>query len=272
MPAAEEEPGQLASDSQLKATTVIYSAVVAGYDRVCKPKVRTRGVRYLLFSDRADKVAGWTTKPIKEAQSSASLTNRWYKFFPHKAMQNVEYSMYVDGNRRITEDLTSIFEEFRNSGAALGLFLHSDRSTIAEEVAACRNLGKFDADDEACIEGQLLDYKAAGLPDDQPLFDNGVLFRWHKHPQLAQSMQEWWHQHQRYSKRDQISLPYVIWKTNLPILIWRQEFRVEGASFQIYPHNGSWLRNLITRIQIYKQDYWILKLLLKVKRLMKLKL
>jgi len=234
---------------------IVYSAVTSNYDMVFKPKVYTENVNYILFSDQQRKVKGWEVAPMVDVMGeSALLTNRWYKFFPHKLFKNVEYSIYIDGNIRITGDLSLLIQEFKESRAALGVFRHPNRTNILEEADACVAFGKFDDQDKSRVKSQLEMYFESGMPVEQPLTDNGIIFRWHKHPKLLDAMSSWWDNLQDFSKRDQLSLPYIIWKNDLPVKIWDWTFRDVNIYFDVYLHRRSLIWDLRIIIFIYRND------------------
>ena len=236
-------------------STIVYSAVTSNYDMVFKPRVFTKNVQYVLFSDQPGKVKGWSVLPIsKVIKGGESLTNRWYKLFPHEVFIDAEYSVYVDGNIRIIADLTPLLQEFKESNAALGVFKHQDRNNVFQEADACLELGKFDEQDVRRVKKQLKVYIESGMPPDQPLTYNGIIFRWHKHPGLSKAMTSWWNQMQSYSKRDQISLPFVVWENNLPVKKWNMPYKEDNAYFEVYPHRKTLIRNLITFIHVHRND------------------
>ena len=242
----------------MASDVIIYSAVTSKYDMVFEPKVCTEKVHYVLFSDRLIKIRGWDVLPINNpVDGKKSLTNRWYKLFPHKLFKEAEYSIYVDGNIRIIGDLSLLIQEFKESRAALGVFKHLDRTNIFQEADACAVYGKFDDRDKERIKDQLKRYSESGMPADQQLTDNGIIFRWHQHPKLSATMSSWWKHLQRFSKRDQISLPYVVWENNLPTKKWSWSFRLENPYFDVYPHRQSLLMDLVTIIRVYRSDYWL---------------
>jgi len=235
--------------------TVVYSVVTDNYDRVFSPKVRTKNVRYVLFSDELKEVKGWEIRPIfLKNKGGGGLTNRWHKFFPYKLFSDVEYSIYVDGNIRVVGDLEPLINEFKKSGAALGVFKHPDRENVFQEAKACLLQGKFDDLDKAKINLQLQVYgESEGC---YPLTDNGIIFRWHRHPKLQEAMSLWWEHLQEFSKRDQISLPFVIRYINLSVKKWDWNFRCnENSFFEVYAHRHSLIRDVTTIIRIHKNEY-----------------
>ncbi|AQA20414.1 hypothetical protein BST95_19410 (plasmid) [Halioglobus japonicus] len=199
---------------------------------------------------------GWRgAAPVYQASSAIEI-NRYHKFFPHEVFPRAEYSIYVDGNIGVIGDLSPLFRAFVDSGRALALFRHRDRQTVAEEIEACLAMAKFDARDKTAHERQTADYAIDGMPDDRPLTDNAVLFRWHRHEALAPAMALWWDHFQTYTKRDQISLPYVVWKTALPTLVWQWSFRQENRYLQKYPHRRHLMRDTRIRMNNLRDRYW----------------
>lgn len=257
------------TDDKISTSAIVYSAITSCYDRTFQAKVYTKNIKYLLYSDMPRNIKGWDVLPItKKIKGAKPLTNRWYKFFPHELFKEVEYSVYLDGNIRIIGDLTQLLQEFIKSQAAIGVFKHKDRNDICQEIDACIKYKKFDASDLDRSKEQIRDYLSEGMPPSQILTDNGIIFRWHQHPQLKKTMALWWEQLQKYSKRDQISLPYVVWKSNAPVYIWNWSFRKENSYFDIYSHRKSLWKDLKTIVYVYRNDRWWAKFIYKMKKIM----
>lgn len=211
---------------------VVYTAVIGEYDIVLDPVINTEGVEYVLFTDSSAPVFAWQVRPIDRTVATGNpLINRWYKVFAHKLFPDADISIYLDGNIRILKNLDCLLKEFDESGAAIGLFTHMERQDIYEEVAACRQLNKFDAQDEKLIDSQLGFYESSGFPADQKLTDNGIIFRKHHQLGLYQAMELWWEQLNTYTKRDQISLPFAIWRFEVPAKVWQWSFRPQNNGF-----------------------------------------
>ena len=103
----------------------------------------TPGVDFVLFADRRPRfVRGWQWRPLpaETAGLSPTMVNRFAKFFPHVIFPEAEVSIYVDANTLMLADLTPLIEEFRVSGADIGLFPHKQRFDIAEEFAFARKV------------------------------------------------------------------------------------------------------------------------------------
>ena len=77
---------------------------------------------------------------------------------------------------------------------------------------------------------------------------------------LEAAMELWWTQLKEFTKRDQLSLQYVLWKNDVPFHRWEWSFRESNEFFQSYPHRRSFLRDTWTRCRVRKNDgvWWYL--------------
>ncbi len=227
----------------------VYSCVTNGYDLLFPPAIQRRDVKFALFSDLSQTFGAWRLLPLQIDLACPISSNRHHKFFPHRLFPNADYSIYIDGNIGIIGDISALIDEFIASNAAIGVFRHRDRKNVLEEVIACIDKGRFDDADMLSYTGQIKFMLSDGMPDDQPLTDNAIIFRSHKHEKLTQAMDDWWAQFNTYTKRDQISLPYVLWKNNVPTKIWNWSFRERNEYFEKYPHKGNIFRNIRIRLR-----------------------
>lgn len=219
---------------------LVYTCVFRGYDRVFPPVHHDPTIDYVLITDDpSTSVPGWRTIHVDRTQfGSESAPNRYFKMLAHKSIfPGYDVSIYVDGNIRVIGRTTEFAANFLESGAALGVFRHPRRQSIEEEAKACLESGKLA--DVARLESELADYTADGFPDKQGLMETGVVVKNHRHRALDEAMELWWRLFERFDSRDQISLPYAIWKTGLPTLVIEQSFREPNPYFGLYPHSRS---------------------------------
>lgn len=230
--------------------TVVYACANLAYDQIYSPVVATPGVEYVLFSDRRPRfVSGWQWRPLpaEAASLGPALANRFCKFFPQRLFPEAGISIYLDANLLILGDLQPLIDDFLASGAAIGLFPHAERSDIVSEFAFCKQVGKIGPADSARGEAQLAAYAAEGLPPDHGLTENAIILRRHDAPGLDGAMDLWWQQLATYTKRDQLSLPYVLWKSGLRAKVWDWSYWSENPYFHRYIHR----RGPISDIQIF---------------------
>ncbi len=220
--------------------TVLYTCADLAYDQIFTPVAATPGVPFVLFSDRRPRlVRGWEHRPFPEATRglSPSLVNRYCKFFPQRIFPEADVSIYVDANLLVTADLSPLIAEFRASGADIGLFPHKERGDIFEELAFGARVGKIPPGDVAAGEAQVARYLAEGLPRAHRLTENAIIFRRHAAPGLGPAMELWWEELARATRRDQLSLPYVLMKSGLAVWIWDWNYRSDpNPYFSRYIH------------------------------------
>jgi len=239
---------------------VIYTCTVNNYDYLSLVQRPVKGVRFVFFTDRLNKVpAGWEGQYLKSPPrlKNGHDINRFHKIFPHHLFPEYKYSIYIDGNVNYKGDFVEIIEKLITANVALAAFKHpSLQRTIEGEVDACMHANKFDAYDLQRIELQLNKYKAEGLDLSQLITANYLLARDHAHPNFDSCMSLWWSHLFEYSKRDQINLCYALWKEQLPWAFLDDDLNI--ASELLTRHNH-------TKKRQYKK---LKKLILKTKKLL----
>lgn len=201
---------------------MLYMCTTKGYDAsIAKaPRFESLHERILFCDFDAPQNMGWTIRSsVRIDVHRSDLINRYHKFFAHRILSGCDISIYVDGNILLYADPAELIKEFISSDAPIGFAKHPERRQITDELAACIELGKFKMGDEKRAQEQVHKYLVdERYPDNNNLFYGGVIFRNHRYKEaLDQAMEMWWREVQEYSARDQISLPYVIWKTGLKV-------------------------------------------------------
>lgn len=208
-----------------------YTVVFGGYDRVRTPKCRPQGVDFFCFSDREPNCPGWDW--IRHMpEGDPVLENRLLKMRPELILgDEYDYSVYVDASVEIISDFSFMIKAVGDGGVAA--FKHRFRESVYEEAEYCIRRGKGDPE---LIARQMGEYRRSGLPLDTVLSENGVLIRNQSSPIVKRINSSWWEEYSRYPTRDQLSLPYVLWKEGascgfLPGTI------EENRCFFLWPHS-----------------------------------
>ena len=232
--------------------TSLYTCANLAYDQIFSPVVPTPGVDPVLFSDRRPRfVSGWNWRPRTEemAKLNPTLANRHAKFFPMRIFPDADYSIYIDANQLVIADLTPLLREFIASDADIGLFPHSKRTDIYSEFEFCKEVGKIRPPDYALGAEQMDFYRSEGLPEEHCFTENAIIFRRHGRGEargeaLEAAMQLWWDQLARFTKRDQLSLPYVLDRAKLKVKLWDWHYLSPNPYFSRYPHRRGVLRDI----------------------------
>ena len=233
--------------------TILYSCANLAYDQIFSPVRPSPGIEPVLFSDRRPRfVKGWNWREMPRAELGPSLANRHAKFFPMKIFPEADYSIYIDANLLVIADLNPLLREFIDSDADIGLFPHSARSDIASEYEFCKEVGKLAPEHHALGAEQIAFYRAEGLPEKHIFTENAVILRRHGRGEargaaLEAAMELWWEQLARFTRRDQLSLPYVLHRSGLRVKLWDWNFLSPNPYFSRYIHR----RGFVSDVRIF---------------------
>jgi hypothetical protein len=203
----------------MKKDIVIYTAISGNYDSLKEPKIVSDKCDYVCFTDKPLKSKVWQLRKFDETLSDNTRTSRRVKILPHKYFSEYKYSVWIDANIVIKRDIISlIYNLFFKKKEKMALFRHpSKRSSIIDEVNRCIILKK---DGKEIMQEQVRNYFNAGFPNIVNEFPaTFILFRKHNENKLKLVMEDWWEEVSRYSKRDQLSLPFVLWKHNFGVYL-----------------------------------------------------
>lgn len=230
---------------------VIYTCIVDDYDEKIYEVVNQCCIDecFLFTDDVLTHPAGWHVKKLAMPSSITrpDLINRYHKIFPHLLPFKADISIYIDGNIEVKKDIEPLIKKFLQSEKTFGCLRHPQRENILQEIDACRFLGKFKGDDKLRAPEQIKFYSDDGFPLDSRLQVATILLRRHDNlPLLHDAMSLWWDQINTYTARDQISLPYVLWKTQLPFMSFDLNI-FDNEYFERHLHRQK--ESLITRLK-----------------------
>ncbi|MEP5760236.1 MAG: glycosyltransferase domain-containing protein [Litoreibacter sp.] len=197
---------------------------------------------WIFFSDRRPMwLQGWKWQGLPQdiPGQTATETNRYCKFFPQRLFPEADISVYLDANVVMTRNIFDLVQEFATSKAAIGLGYVEKRETIQAEGEYIEVTRRFDAATRAAVHKQIAHYETLGLPSDHRLMQGRVIMRNHAHPDLDAAMQTWWDEFMSQSRRDQISLPYVLHHHNLPVHRWDWSAENGEPLFYVARHRPS---------------------------------
>ncbi|WP_316015297.1 glycosyltransferase domain-containing protein [Roseobacter sp. HKCCA0434] len=218
---------------------LVYTCVFDDYDWVLPPVAPAPGLRHALITDSDGPAPrGWERRVVDPARwGGAAAANRWWKMLGHRELPEARRTLYVDANIRLLGDSAGFLDLALQGTAAMGLFRHPLRDTVADEIAACAATGKIA--DPAPARATLARHRAEGFGDEAGLSENTILARRVDAPGLDAAMEMWWDLYRARNDRDQFSLPVVRWCTGLEVNWIDWSFRDANPWFAIYPHRGA---------------------------------
>lgn len=195
-------------------SVVIYTAIIGNYDDLKVPSVINPNWKYICYSDNKSlKSEVWEIRYVENMNGlDAPLFVRLLKLCPHRLFPEYDTSIWVDASIQIDKDLSVLIHKYQDYSDML-FFPHPDRMCLFEEGAACIYLKK---DSKERILYQMKQYIDEKYPFDNGLLCGGFLVRNHNKSNVIKTMEKWWSEVQGGSRRDQISLPYVLWRLDMP--------------------------------------------------------
>ena len=195
----------------------IYTCIIGDYDKVNEPIYFNDNVDYILFTDKKIKSKFWKVKKIPykilELKNSI-LINRYIKLHPNEFLKGYDYSIYIDGNVKTVTDISG-FTRCVHKKTGLAMFKHHSRECIYVEEKACLLQNKGNKEK---IKIQINNYKEEGFPSHFGLLEGTIVVTDLKNKKSRELLIKWWNEFLKSeSMRDQISLPYVLWKNNYSI-------------------------------------------------------
>lgn len=238
---------------------IVYTCITEGYDYLFPPVWIDPSIEFFCFSDAVNEdTAGWQVIAIPEHEyyDDCVISNRYCKMFPWKVLPKHDWSIYIDANIRLLRDPSPIIADIESAGYHMAIPAHPDRSNIWEEVEACIRLKKFKPEDELRVQDQLDRYKRAGLTLVSGLTENNIIIRSGSRGVLEPVMQLWWDEFLSGVKRDQVSLPYVLFKTKTEISRLTFSSRDNNPYFRIVPHRKIGSAGNYLAARKYHALYW----------------
>lgn len=223
---------------------VVYTAVFGNYDQVSAVN-ESWDCDFICFTDNPNLVShGWKVVEIPLNGESPAQVNRRYKLLPHKYFPNHEHSLYLDGNVKIVEDPSHLFEKYLDKGV-IAIPRHPFRNCAYLEARLC--IKSMLANKEV-TENQMKRYAAEGFPKNFGLTANRVLLRKHHDASVIVLMESWWDEYCMGGNRDQLSLSYLIWRYKINVLELLESPGFGNHCFEIIPHKVDKSKSVVERL------------------------
>lgn len=221
----------------MKNKNVCYTVIVGQYDSLKEPQYISENFDYICFTDQTDFISDvWEIRPLPDSVIDLDNTrkNRYLKWLPHLYLSEYEYSVYVDGSMTCIGDLNEL-KNINSDKKCMQLLPHNKRTCVYKEFEQCK---AFHKDPVELLDEQCNMYKNEGYPK-----ENGILFhccivmRYHNDTNCMFIDNKVWDILANKSKRDQLALPYVLWKHNMYDYIYTMQ---SGQINNFFNYNMSW--------------------------------
>jgi len=190
----------------------IVTACFGNRDGFHEPFKKHENADYYCFTDNSPSDSAWTIKKGYDFSTDKKYKNRRnakiYKILPELFLPNYEYYIWTDITHDVLIDPQKICDEFLGD-SDIALFKHRERNCVYNEAEVIK---KMNIDYPDIINNQIEFYKEEKFPSNFGLFELPAFI---KRANMTEASLCWWELICKYGSRDQISLPYVLWKKNI---------------------------------------------------------
>lgn len=209
---------------------VIYTAIIGGYDELVEPSHKPEGWEFVCFSDRDLKSDIWEIRKTLPLYSDNTRTARKHKLLAHRLFPEYEYSLWLDGNIKVINDVNELLPHLDHCNYATYDHLQNQldpRGCVYEEASTILKLGEINMkknpekgmgnfkDNPELIRRQMERYLEVGYPKNNGLVVQMEVLRRHNETDVVEAMEDQWNELKYNSKREQLSFNYIAWKNKL---------------------------------------------------------
>lgn len=220
----------------------VYTAVFGGYDQIEDPMYVNPNLDYYAFTDaELPEDSIWKKVDLSKYPHLSDLDNyhlaKYIKMFPYEFFPDYDFSIWIDGNVKLIADTYPV--AIMSHGSPMATYanpLHDCIYTEARYMVFQGRLPKLESNI------QLEEYRKDGFPDHFGMREFSIIYRDHSHKECYDMMKEWWEHVNKYTMRDQLSLPFILWKNGKTIDYirclgenwrWNPRFKQKEHHYQI---------------------------------------
>ena len=183
------------------------------YQPLHRPNTVFGEADYFAFLDKRQPVTGWNQIISPSFSLDESYRGRRdakiYKILPHLFLKDYDFWIWTDPTHEVTVNPVELCKMLGDK--EIGVFKHTSRTCAYEEALEVNRL-KYDH--PRLLRDQLDFYRNRGFPQNYGLYELPTFVR--KNTDKVQAMNmRWWELICRYSSRDQISFPFILWSMSI---------------------------------------------------------
>ncbi|MBO4862859.1 MAG: DUF616 domain-containing protein [Eubacterium sp.] len=196
----------------------VYTVIFGKYDVLYEPKCCPDNCDFFVISDTVEPPSGSAWKKLilpeemlkKLDGMNAIRKNRYVKMLPHLFFSDYNFSVYLDGNIALVTDPTEFINRMPDVGASF--HKHVSRDCVYDEARAILDQNKAP---KIYIYDLIAFLKKENMPSHYGLLECPVIVRNHNQSECIEIMEAWWELFEKYPYRDQMLLPYVLFKRGI---------------------------------------------------------
>jgi hypothetical protein len=172
------------------------------------------GMEFVYFTDfKKPDLDGWNVVVDNKMRSSdPRMQAKWFKLHSHELFPD-QKSMWMDSHYSVKAPLNREFDA-TTEFSPLTLFKHYYPNVLREFSTMMRRRKMWNDQ----IEKQMEQYVREGFPMESLLYRGAMIVR---HPEAKEFNLKWWDElHKHKHPRDQLSMPYAIWRTGVGVTVF----------------------------------------------------
>lgn len=208
-----------------KKEKVVYTCITGDYDGLQLHNYLNYDWDYVCFTDNKKLLnyknyGAWKIRPLKFSELDSTKNSRWHKTHPHLIFPDYEESIWIDGNFNFASN--AIFENIAQNVDCLPTHIHHYLTMAIPEhwrddciFKEIKNVRETKLEKPANIDKIENFLKENNMPEHYGLNETNCIYRKHNDNGIMKIMDEWWVMIRDFTKRDQLSLSYILFKNGL---------------------------------------------------------
>lgn len=193
----------------------VYTCITGDYDTLKKLNYPNKNYDYICFTNNKNITSDfWKVIYIEEDKLDNLTLARKIKILGHKELEKYDLTIWLDGAMQLRKSLSTFIKDCcdLNNYDMVG-FNHRFRDCVYDEIDACVYLFKENLENARNIGSFLRKEK---YPEHNGLIESTVLVR-KNNDSVKKLMKLWFDMLTRFSRRDQLSFNYCLWKNPIKI-------------------------------------------------------
>jgi len=196
----------------------IYTANIGKYDLLRQPYVpeEYRGMfDFICFTNNINRShwGVWEIRKIDVQINDNTRIARYIKLHPHIFLANYSSTIWIDSNIEVVGN--ALYEKGRAltyHKVLISSLKHPFWNCAYKDAYFCVRKNK---DSFGLIKQHVKFLNSEGYPEDNGLYETQILFRNNQSEIVKTINEEWWDIMCKFSRRDQLSINYLLWKNRL---------------------------------------------------------
>lgn len=243
---------------------VIYTCITGEYDDACAHTYMNSDWDYIMFTDNQyllsmPRYMHWEIRPLRFNKMSNVKNARWHKINADILFPEYDYSLWVDGNIVIQSgDFFKRIKTLIDSDINISVPLHPVRNCIFDEAQTIMDLR---IDNKNTVNREMRKLRYWHYPKNNGLNETCIILRKHNNKKIKRAQKRWWHMVKNYSKRDQLSYNWAMWRSKInTVPMYNACGEHRNSEELMFVHKRSHNQNPAVNFDTWTIPYWIAKI------------